>query len=402
MTIRSLTDLELRGRRVLVRVDYNVPLDERGEITDDTRIRASLPTLRHILNHGGRAILMTHLGRPKGVTEKLRLKPVADRLALLLEHPVGYVRETVGPAAERAAKGLTAGECLLLENVRFNDGETRNEAGFAQGLAALGDVYVNDAFGTAHRAHASTEGVARLLPERAAGLLMQKELDYLSGAIENPKGKLVVVLGGAKVSDKIGATRRFIEIADTLIIGGGMAYTFLLSRGEAIGKSLLEEDRLDFAVEIHKRASMLGRPLLLPNDHVVAESLDPDLESLDPDAKTRQVDRIPDGSMGLDIGPESRKRFAEAILGAGTILWNGPMGVFEMEPFAGGTREVAHAIADATDRGAVSIIGGGDTAAAVNALGLADCMSHVSTGGGASLELLEGKVLPGVGVLAAD
>ncbi len=392
MRVRPLADLDLHSRRVLVRVDYNVPLDADGKIADDTRIRASLPTLRHILDRGGRTILMTHLGRPKGVTEELRLKPVADRLSLLLEHPVGYVRETVGPAAERAVEALKDGECLLLENVRFNDGETRNDAAFACEIADLGDVYVNDAFGTAHRAHASTEGVARLLPEHAAGFLMQKELDYLSGAIENPKGKLVVVLGGAKVSDKIGATRRFIEIADALIIGGGMAYTFLASRGEAIGKSLLEEDRLEFAADILERADELGKPLLLPKDHVVAESLDQD-------ADTQQVDRIPAGSMGLDIGPESRRQFAETVRGAGTILWNGPLGVFEMKAFAGGSREVAQAIADATGRGAVSIIGGGDTAAAVNLLGLADRMSHVSTGGGASLELLEGKVLPGVSVL---
>ena len=392
MSIPSLTDLELHGMRVLVRVDYNVPLDEDGEITDDTRIRASLPTVLQILDHGGRAILMTHLGRPKGVTENLRLKPVADRLSKLLGRPVGYVRDTVGPAAVRAAGAMEDGECLLLENVRFNDGETRNDPEFAQGLAALGDVYVNDAFGTAHRAHASTEGVARLLSARAAGFLMQKELDYLSGAIENPRGKLVVVLGGAKVSDKIGATRRFIEIADALIIGGGMAYTFLASRGEAVGNSLLEEDREDFAAEILERASALGSPLLLPKDHVVAESLDPDAEAW-------QVDQIPDGLMGLDIGPKTRKRFAKVIGGAGTILWNGPMGVFELAAFSAGTREIAHAIAEATGRGAISIIGGGDTAAAVNALGLADRVSHVSTGGGASLELLEGKALPGVSVL---
>ena len=392
MSVRTLTDLELRGRRVLVRVDFNVPLDEAGNITDDTRIGASLPTLRHILDHGGRAILMTHLGRPKGITENLRVRPMADRLSELLGQPVGYVLETVGPVAERAATDLENGECLLLENVRFNDGETRNDPDFARRLAALGDVYVNDAFGTAHRAHASTEGVARLLPERAAGFLMQKELDYLSGSIENPKGKLIVVLGGAKVSDKIGATRRFIEIADALVIGGGMAYTFLASRGEAIGESLLEEDRLDFAVEILERATDLNKPILLPADHVVAESIDASATAL-------HVDQIPDGSMGLDIGPETRRRFAEAIGEAGTVLWNGPMGVFEIEAFAGGTREVAHAVAKATGRGAVSIIGGGDTAAAVNTLGLAGRMSHVSTGGGASLELLEGKVLPGVSVL---
>lgn len=394
MSVRSLTDLELRGQRVLVRVDYNVPLDIASNITDDTRIQASLPTLRHILDHGGRAILMTHLGRPKGVTENLRLRLVADRLSELLGQPIGYVRETVGPVAERAAADLANGECLLLENVRFNGGETRNDPDFARELAALGDVYVNDAFGTAHRAHASTEGIARLLTERAAGFLMQKELDYLSGAIVNPKGKLVVVLGGAKVSDKIEATRRFIEIADALIIGGGMAYTFLASRGEAIGRSLLEEDRLGFASEILDRAAELDKPILLPADHVVAESIDASATAL-------HVDRIPDGSMGLDIGPETRRQFVETIGEAGTILWNGPMGVFEVEAFAGGTREIAQAIADATGRGSVSIIGGGDTAAAVNALGLAGRMSHVSTGGGASLELLEGKVLPGVSVLEA-
>ncbi len=392
MKIRPLTDLELHGRRVLVRVDYNVPLDDAGHITDDTRIRASLPTLRHILDHGGKAILMTHLGRPKGVTEGLRLKPVADRLSELMGQPVGYVRETVGPAAERAAADMENGECLLLENVRFNGGETLNDPDFARELAALGEVYVNDAFGTAHRAHASTDGVARMLPERAAGFLMKKELDYLSGAIVNPKGRLVVILGGAKVSDKIEATRRFIEIADGLIIGGGMAYTFLASRGEPIGRSLLKEDRLGFAAEILDRATELGKPVLLPADHVVANSIDSSATAL-------HVDQIPDGSVGLDIGPEARRQFAEAIGDAGTILWNGPMGVFEIEAFAGGTREVALAIAEATDREAVSIIGGGDTAAAVNALGLAGHMTHVSTGGGASLELLEGRVLPGISVL---
>ena len=392
MTIRSVADLELRGRRVLVRVDYNVPLDDEGRITDDARIRASIPTLRHILDRGGRAILMTHLGRPKGVTENLRLKSVSSRLSTLLGCPVGYDGETTGPGAERAAAALENGECLLLENVRFHEGEIRNDPDFAAKLAALGDVYVNDAFGAAHRAHASTEGVARLLPVRAAGFLMRKELNYLSGAIENPKGNLVVVLGGAKVSDKIGATRRFNEIADALLIGGGMAYTFLASRGESVGNSLLEVDRLGFAGEILDRADALGKPMLLPVDHVVADSLDPAVAA-------RQIDRIPEGSMGLDIGSETRRRFTEAIDGAGTILWNGPMGVFEMEAFAAGTSAVADAIAEATGRGAVSIIGGGDTAAAVNALGLETRMSHVSTGGGASLELLEGRTLPGVSVL---
>ena len=336
VNIRSLTDLALRGRRVLVRVDCNVPLDADGRIADDTRIRASLPTLRHILDQGGRAVLMTHLGRPNGVTEELRLKPVADRLAELLEQPVGYVRETVGPAAEAAAEALKDGECLLLENVRFNPGETRNDPDFARELAALGEVYVNDAFGTAHRAHASTEGVACLLPERAAGFLMRKELDYLSGAIENPRGKLVVVLGGAKVSDKIGATRRFIEIADALIIGGGMAYTFLASRGEAIGNSLVESGSPGLCGRNPGSGRRAWRkPVLLPVDHVVAATVSEDAESW-------TVEKIPEGSMALDIGPKSRNRFAEAITEAGTILWNGPMGVFEMEPFAEGTASVAH------------------------------------------------------------
>ena len=392
--IRSISDLELRGRRVLVRVDYNVPLDDEGRITDDTRIRASLPTVRHILDSGGRAVLMSHLGRPTGVTERLRLKPVADRLSLLLGQPAHYVRETVGPDAERAVADLENGQCLLLENLRFHEGETRYDPDFAAGLAALGDVYVNDAFGTAHRAHASTEGVARLRPDRAAGFLMKKELDYLSGAIENPEGRLVVVLGGAKVSDKIGATRRFVEIADALIVGGGMAYTFLAGRGETIGNSLLDKERLNFAAEIMRQATDQGKPLLLPVDHVSARTLDPE-------AETRQVDRVPAGWMGLDIGPRSRERFAEAIAGAGTILWNGPMGVFEMEAFAEGTSAVASAVAEVTERGGISIIGGGDTASAVNALGLGNRMSHVSTGGGASLELLEGRNLPGVSVLQA-
>ena len=389
ISIQSLTDLVLRGRRVLVRVDFNVPLDNDGEITDDTRIRAALPTLRHILDHGGRAILMTHLGRPKSVSNDLRLKPVADRLSLLLGSPVGYVEETVGLAAERAASVLKDGECLLLENVRFNPGETRNDPAFVRELAALGEVYVNDAFGAAHRAHASTEGVARYFSDRAAGFLMQKELDYLSRTIENPRGKLVVVLGGAKVSDKIGATRRFIEIADGLIIGGGMAYTFLASQGKAIGNSLVERDHLDFAGAIMDRAAEAGTPILLPVDHIVAESPDQGGEA-------RQVDQIPDSLMGLDIGAKTRQGFAELIGGAGTILWNGPMGVFEITPFSEGTAAVARAIAEATDCGAISITGGGDTASAVNALSLAGRVSHVSTGGGASLELLEGKALPGV------
>lgn len=389
MSIKTITDCEVRGKGVLVRVDLNTPMDDQQCVTDDTRIRAVLPTLRYILDHGGRAILMSHLGRPKGVTESLRLRPVAERLSELLRRPVQTASDCIGPAVEAQVAALKDGECLVLENVRFYAEEEKNDPNFARALAALGDLYVNDAFGTAHRAHASTEGVTRYLGVCVAGFLMQKELAYLSGTISNPKRPFVVILGGAKVADKIAVTNRLIEIADTLIIGGAMAYTFLKSQCVEIGKSLLDEGHITFAGEMIAKANATGKRLLLPVDHVIADRFD----SV---ANTQIVTRIPEGWMALDIGPASQKLFTEAIADAGTILWNGPMGVFEMGSFAVGTERVGTAIAEATDRGAVSIIGGGDTAAAVNIFHLEARMSHVSTGGGASLELLEGRDLPGV------
>jgi len=392
MSTLTISDIDIHGRRVLMRVDYNVPLDDHGNITDDTRIRASLPTLRHVLDNGGRAILMSHLGRPKGVTEDLRLRPVAQRLSELLGREVQAASECIGEAVARQVDALQDGECLLLENVRFHKEETKNDEAFARALASFGDVYVNDAFGTAHRAHASTEGVTHFIEVSAAGFLMQRELEYLSGAVSDPKHPFVVILGGAKVSDKIAVTRRSLEIADALIIGGGMAYTFLKSSGAEIGNSLVDETNLDFAAEMLESAKTGEKQLMLPCDHVIAERLEAD-------AATQTVNEIPAGWLGLDIGPETQSYFAATIATAGTILWNGPMGVFEIPAFAEGTTHIGHAIADATDRGAVSIIGGGDTAAAVNALGLEGRMSHVSTGGGASLELLEGQELPGVAAL---
>ena len=392
MPIQTIKDCDVHGKRVLVRVDLNTPMDDQQRVTDDTRIRAVVPTLRYILDHGGRAILMSHLGRPKGVTDSLRLHPIAARLSELLGTSVQTASDCIGPAVEAQVAALKDGECLVLENVRFYAEEEKNDPNFARALAALGDLYVNDAFGTAHRAHASTEGVTRYLGVCVAGFLMQKELAYLSGTISNPKRPFVVILGGAKVVDKIAVTNRLIEIADTLIIGGAMAYTFLKSQGVAIGKSLLDEGHMTFAGEMIAKAKASGKRLLLPVDHVVADRFDSA-------ANTQTVTRIPEDWRGLDIGPASQKLFIEAIADAGTILWNGPMGVFEMRSFAGGTERVAIAVAEATDRGAVSIIGGGDTAAAVNGFHLESRMSHVSTGGGASLELLEGRELPGVEAL---
>lgn len=388
----TVADIDVHGQRVLIRVDYNVPFDAQGFITDDTRIRASLPTVKHVLRQGGRAILMSHLGRPKGVTEGLRMQPVARRLSDLLGRRVLAASDCVGAEVVQQVNQMRDGECLLLENLRFHDEETANDEWFARGLAALGDVYVNDAFGTAHRAHASTEGVTRFIPLCVAGFLMQRELKYLSGAVVSPRRPFVVLLGGAKIADKIDVTRRLLDIADALLIGGGMAYTFLKSAGQTVGDSLIDASHLDFAAQMLTLAQARGKPLLLPTDHVIADRPAPD-------AQTRLADHIPPGWRGLDIGPETRSRFADVIKTSGTVLWNGPMGVFEMAPFAAGTAHIARAVAEATGHGTITIIGGGDTAAAVNALGLADRMSHVSTGGGASLELLEGRVLPGVAAL---
>ncbi len=394
MNIRTMYDLDFRGKRVLIRVDYNVPMDNTGSITDDTRIRASVPTIRKVIDGGGRVILMSHLGRPDGVTESLRLKPAAVRLGELLGAPVESVEDCVGPIVAEKVGALVNGSCLLLENVRFYPEETANDPEFSRLLAASGDVYINDAFGSAHRTHASTEGITHHIGECTAGLLMQRELAYLSNAIETPRRPMVVILGGAKVSDKIGVTRRALELADTVIIGGGMAYTFLKSSGMAVGGSLVDHDSLAFASEVLDLASSGSCQVFLPTDHVISKSLETGVP-------TRVASDIPDGWMGLDIGPDSRMVFTMAIAAAGTVLWNGPMGVSEIPEFAEGTRHLANAVSDATEGGTVSIIGGGDTAAAVNKFDVGDRMSHVSTGGGASLELLEGRILPGVAALTS-
>jgi len=390
-TIRDLTDAEVRGKRALVRVDFNVPLDN-GKVSDDTRIRAALPTIRALLDRGARVILMSHLGRPKGKPEsKYSLGPVVERLSdLLPNEKIVFVDSTDTDEAIKATHDPNA-RIVVLENTRFLGGEESNEERLARGLAQLGDFYVNDAFGSAHRAHASTEGVARCLKPAVAGLLMQKELDYLGGALENPKRPFVAVLGGAKISGKIDVIEQLLPKVDKLIIGGAMACTFFKAKGLETGKSLVEADRVDMAKELLARA---GEKLMLPTDATVAGSLD------DPhDAHSVSADSIPADQAMFDVGPKSASAFAETIANAKTVVWNGPMGVFETKPFDRGTRVVAEAMAKATKAGATTIVGGGDSAAAVTELGLEDKMSHVSTGGGASLEFLEGKELPGVAAL---
>lgn len=389
--MRRLQDLELAGKRVLVRVDFNVPLDDEGNITSDKRIREALPTIRAIQAAGGRPILMSHLGRPKGkVAESYRLAPVAQRLEELLQTPVRYVRECVGAKAEAAARDLGKGECLLLENLRFDPREEKGDPEFAAALAKLGDVYVNDAFGTAHRAHASVSGVAECLPSRAPGLLMERELTAFQRLLHAPKRPFVAILGGAKVSDKLPVIENLLPKIDVLIIGGAMAYTFLRQRGVAIGKSLCEEDLLVKAGEVCAAAKANDVRLLLPVDHVCADRVAADVRT------SVHGPGVGDGLMGLDIGPRTIEAFRAAIATAATIVWNGPMGVFELEPFRHGTEAVARAIADAD---AWSLVGGGDSVAAVEQAGVADRIDHVSTGGGAGLELLEGKQLPGIAAL---
>lgn len=387
----TIDDLNVQGKRVLVRVDYNVPMDDAGAITDDTRIRASLPTLRDLLAKGASLVLMSHLGRPKGVTESLRLNAVRERLSQLLGKPVQKVDDCVGPEVEAAAKALKPGEILLLENLRFHKEEEKNDPSFAEQLARLGDVYVNDAFGAAHRAHASTEGVAHYL-QAASGRLLQKEIEVLGKALNNPDRPFVAILGGAKVADKIGVIQNLLQKVDVLIIGGGMSWTFLKAMGNEVGKSLLDAERLDFAREQMAEAKKRGVQFLLPVDAVVADRFSPDAAT-----KVVPVNQIPADWQALDIGPESQKLFADAVAKGRTIIWNGPMGVFEMDAFAAGTKVVAEAMAASSG---TTIIGGGDSASAVEKFGVADKMSHVSTGGGASLEFLEGRVLPGVAALA--
>lgn len=385
-----VSDLDMASRRVLVRVDFNVPL-RAGGVADDGRIRAALPTIEYLRRQGARVILVSHLGRPDGqVNEALRMVPVARRLSELLGEPVRTVTTCVGPEAEQAAAALEDGDVLLLENVRFYAGEQRNDAEFTRQLAGLADAFVNDAFGTAHRAHASTVGVAKLLPA-AAGFLMQREIEFLGRLLELPERPFLSLLGGAKVSDKIGVIRNLMPRVDTIAIGGGMAYTFLKAQGLEVGRSLLDEERVGLARQLMDEAAGQGVELLLPVDVVVANDF-----KADADRQVVAVEDIPPDWQGLDIGPRTRKLFAQAIGKAKTIVWNGPMGVFEWDAFAEGTRDVARAMADST---AITIIGGGDSAAAVEQEGLADRISHVSTGGGAALEFLEGKQLPGIAAL---
>jgi phosphoglycerate kinase len=395
-TVRDLGDAEIRGKRALVRVDFNVPLDDHGEVADDSRIVATLPTLEYLLEHGAAVVLLSHLGRPKGKPDpKYTLQPVAPHLATLTRHPVRFVRSIDGDEAVEATRALQPGEILLLENTRFLPGEEKNDAALARTLANLGDFYVNDAFGAAHRAHASTEGVAHHLRPAVAGLLMQKELRYLGEALAKPERPFVAVLGGAKISGKIDVIDNLLPKVDRLLIGGAMACTFFKAMGLETGRSLVEEDRIQMAEALAKRA---GGKILLPVDATVASSLEA-AAGRSGVARVVPRDAIPADQAMFDIGTESAEQFAREIRAAKTVIWNGPMGVFETPPFDAGTRRVAEAMADATASGATTIVGGGDSAAAISELGLESRMSHVSTGGGASLEFLEGKPLPGVAAL---
>ena len=386
----GLNDICVRGRRVLVRVDFNVPMED-GRITDNTRIRAALPTILQLIRDGAKIVLVTHLGRPKGFESGLSTEPLAVELSKLMGQRVRQTGDCIGPDVENTIDDLQEGEVLLLENIRFYKEETQNEAEFARVLAALADIYVNDAFGTAHRAHASTEGVTHYFEHCAAGLLMEREIEYLGKVVERPERPFVAILGGAKISDKIGVIENLIENVDGLLIGGGMAYTFLEAMGVPIGDSIVERAKLELASELLKKAVDRKLDIYLPEDHVIGRELNPSTES-------RIVGRaeIPDGWRGLDIGPKSVEAFGAILDGANTIFWNGPLGIYEFEKFANGTIEIAKRLAESD---AVSIIGGGDCVAAVHKAGVADRITHISTGGGASLEFLEGKTLPGIAAL---
>jgi len=389
--VRTLDDLDVDGRRVLVRVDFNVPLRD-GTVADDTRIRAALPTLQELRERGAALILVSHLGRPKDREPELSLRPVAERLSELLGVPVQLAPGVVGDEVTAMAHALNPGEVLLLENVRYEPGETRNDPTLAAGLATLGEVYVNDAFGAAHRAHASTEGVAHRIGRAGAGRLLEREVNTLTGILERPAKPLVAVVGGAKVTDKIAVIDRFLELADAILIGGAMCFPFFKAQGHAVGDSLCEEDGVEPARRALEAAARGGCRLELPSDLVLGDRFGAD-------AQRRELDgvEVPDGWMGLDVGAKTAARYAEEIAGAGTVFWNGPMGAFELAPFAGGTRAVAEAVAAAAG---TTVVGGGDSAAALRQFGLADRVTHLSTGGGASLELLEGKRLPGVEALS--
>jgi phosphoglycerate kinase len=386
--------IDLKGKRIFIRVDFNVPLDEKNEITDDTRITLSLPTLRFVIEAGGKAILASHLGRPKGKRDpKYSLSPVAKRLSQLLGQKVTLANDCIGEEVQKLVEKMGERDVLLLENLRFHPEEEKNDETFSKALASLCEIYVNDAFGAAHRAHASTEGMTRYLKTVVAGFLMKEEIESLEKALVNPQKPYVAILGGAKISDKIGVIQNLLDKVTTLLIGGGMAYTFLKAKGFEVGKSLVEENQLGFSMDLLERAK--GRvKFLLPSDHIAAERID-----LQAEKRIVKNDEIPSGWVCLDIGPETVRAFSEEIKGAKTIVWNGPMGVFEMEPFSQGTFAIARAVANSS---AFSIVGGGDSVAAVNKAGVADRISHISTGGGASLEFLEGKKLPGIEALRRD
>ena len=395
MNKKTMLHIEPHGKKVFVRVDFNVPMDENQHITNDTRIRATLPTIQHLLNAGAAVILACHVGRPTEAREpQFSTRPIVARLEECLGQPVKWAPDCVGPEAEKAAADLKPGEVLLLENLRYHKAEKKNDPEFAKQLASLADIAVDDAFGVAHRAHASNVGITAYL-ETVAGFLMEKEINYIGKTLENPKRPFVAIIGGAKVSDKIGVIENMIDKVDTIIIGGGMAHTFDASKGYPIGDSLCERDKIGLAKELLEKAEKKGVKVVLPVDVVIADKF-----AADADTKTVDVDKIPDGWQALDSGAKTSEEYVKALQGAKTVIWNGPMGVFEFDAFAKGTEAVAHAVAEATKRGAVSIVGGGDSIAALKKTGLSDRISHISTGGGATLELLEGKVLPGIAALA--
>eukprot|EP00249_Psilotum_nudum_P010795 c22774_g1_i1 orf=510-1988(-) len=393
-SVGDLKEVDLKGKRVFVRADLNVPLDENLKITDDTRIKAAVPTIKYLINNGAKVILTSHLGRPKGVTEKYRLTPLVPRLSELLGVKVEKADDSIGEEVAKKVASLPDGGVLLLENLRFYKEEEKNDLEHAKKLASVADLYVNDAFGTAHRAHASTEGVTKFLKPAVAGFLLQKELDYLVGAVTNPTRPFAAIVGGSKVSSKIGVIESLLEKCDMLLLGGGMIFTFYKARGLSVGSSLVEDDKLELATSLMEKAKAKGVGFLLPTDVMVADKFAPDANS-----KVVLATDIPDGWMGLDIGPDAIKTFSESLETTKTVIWNGPMGVFEFEKFAAGTEAIAKKLADLSEKGVTTIIGGGDSVAAVEKVGVADKMSHISTGGGASLELLEGKVLPGVAAL---